>query len=334
MASYGEIMKKLRESVPQGSDDPESAYKTMPYIEGVTPVGTKQNMPYTPGQEGPDNYQLLKSDSSAGVDVDEDTDAEEPMGDLDIAPDEDSAAQTDHFMGELKKQGDTFKAAQAARKVTTAKKPKVETTPVSDEAKRDALKDALMDDGDSEEEAQRKLDLFSKVGPTGKVEQVGVDDEGKPIYKMKGAIESLVSGLNGEEGGEDTDSPEIDSLTINDQGLQVNDAVIADHGKDFKEEDTEGETDIFDILDQYEKDMRGDMSDEDREEAAGADFDRDLDEGDEIYSGDGPGGKGEVFFFDNPDGGSPRGYIVFDDGSAQVVTGMLFPPGYKQKSTE
>ena len=112
---------------------------------------------------------------------------------------------------------------------------------------------------------------------------------------MKGAIESLVSGLNGEEGGEDTDSPEIDSLTINDQGLQVNDAVIADHGKDFKEEDTEGETDIFDILDQYEKDMRGDMSDE---------------------------------------GGSPRGYIVFDDGSAQVVTGMLFPPGYKQKSTE
>lgn len=311
MAVYSEMMKKLRESLPQGSDEPESAYKTLPYIKGVTPQGGMKNLPDTPGEEGPDPYQLLKSDSSAGVDVDEDTDADEPIGDLDIGPDEDSEAQTDFFISELKKRGDAFKAAQTARKVTAAKKPKVETAPVSDEAKRDAFKDTLMDEGDGEEEAQKKLDLLSNVGPAGKVEKVGVDD--------------------GEEGDEDTDSPEVEPLTVNEQGLQVNEAVVADHGDDIRLDDTEGETDIFDILNQHEKNIRGDMSDEDREEAAGIDFDRDFDEGEEIYSGDGPGGKGEVFFFDNPDGGSPRGYIVFDDGSVQVVTGMLFPPGYKQK---
>ena len=329
MATYSEMMKKLRESLPQGSDEPESARKTMPDIKDVTPISGKKNLPYTPGEEGKDSLQLLKSDSSAGVDVDEDTDADEPMGDLDIGPDEDSEAQTDFFMSELKKKGDAFKAAQTARKVTAAKKPKVEvksTTDKQDGGSQNLATELLGEIEEAEKLSRQERDSDRKE-PTDEEAEEFEREEDKAIDDIKKKAQELT----GEEGDEDTDSPEVEPLTVNDQGLQVNEAVVADHGDNIRIDDTEGETDIFDILDQHEKNIRGDMSDEDREEAAGIDFDRDFDEGEEIYSGDGPGGKGEVFFFDNPDGGSPRGYIVFDDGSVQVVTGMLFPPGYKQK---
>ena len=119
-------------------------------------------------------------------------------------------------------------------------------------------------------------------------------------------------------------------LTVNKDGLQVNEAVVDDHGEDFKTENTPDETDIFDILNQYEKDMRGDMSDEDREQAADVDYQNDANSSSPIYSGPGPGGHGSVYFFNNPDGGSPKGYLAHPDGSLQVVTGMLFPPDHRQ----
>ena len=126
---------------------------------------------------------------------------------------------------------------------------------------------------------------------------------------------------------DDTGEPTFKPLTVNEQGVEVNEAVVKHHGEDFPTVDTPGETDILDILDQHEKDLRGpDMSDEDRQTAAGIDFDKAEEEGQEIWSGDGPGGKGELAFFKNPDGGDPLGFLIYSDGSIQVVTGMLFPP--------
>ena len=46
----------------------------------------------------------------------------------------------------------------------------------------------------------------------------------------------------------------------------------------------------------------------------------------EIWSGDGPGGEGSVYFYGLKGGGLQRGYWVRDDGSVVNVTNILLPP--------
>jgi len=46
----------------------------------------------------------------------------------------------------------------------------------------------------------------------------------------------------------------------------------------------------------------------------------------EIWSGDGPGGEGSVYFYGLEGGGMQRGYWVRDDGSVVNVTNILLPP--------
>ena len=47
---------------------------------------------------------------------------------------------------------------------------------------------------------------------------------------------------------------------------------------------------------------------------------------DNTYQGDGPGGDGMVFFYEDPGGGNQRGYWYRDDGSTINVTNLLSPP--------
>lgn len=125
-----------------------------------------------------------------------------------------------------------------------------------------------------------------------------------------------------EEEEEDT-GLDFNPLVVSEDEIQLNEAVKKDHGEELSDND------ILDILDQHEKDIRGDMSDEDREEAAGIDYGNDSENSLPTYKGSGPSGT-TVEFYDNPDGGPPKGYMIYEDGSVQVVTGMLFPPGYRQ----
>jgi len=44
------------------------------------------------------------------------------------------------------------------------------------------------------------------------------------------------------------------------------------------------------------------------------------------YQGDGPGGDGMIFFYEDPGGGNQRGYWYRNDASTVNVTNILFPP--------
>lgn len=134
--------------------------------------------------------------------------------------------------------------------------------------------------------------------------------------------------------GDDTGDPTFEPLTVNAQGVQINQAVIEHHGEDFSDNTLKA------ILDQHEKDIRAstdedgnrtEMSEEDRKKAAEIDLENDEAAGNGIWDGDGPTqgdrADGRLSFFENPDGGPPKGYWERDDGTVQNVTGMLFPPG-------
>jgi|TARA_A100000172_G_scaffold79223_1_gene65830 hypothetical protein len=295
MASYDEKMQKLRESLPQGSDDPESARQTLLDIKGVTPQGRKKNMPYTPGQEGPDTLQLLKRVESR-----------------EAFPESDPATGVTDMPGDLGEtafpQSDRMDAEEEVLKRFSAF--------INPDKKPAKVKKAAPDPPKDDGQGRSNVDVF--------------ENQPKPsTLKQRKSSPPKPPPPPPPEEEEDTDS-DYTPLTVNEQGLQVNEAVADDHGEDFENVDTPGETDIYDILDQYEKDMRGDMSDDDRQKAAGLDYQNDANNSSPIYSGDGPGGKGEVYFFDDPDGGPPKGYLASPDGSFQVVTGMLFPPDYRQ----
>jgi len=298
MASYGEKMQTLRESLPQGSDDPKDLKETLMYREGVTPVGEKKNMPYTPGQEGPDNYQLLKRVESR-----------------EAFPESDPATGVTDMPGDLGEtafpQSDRMDAEEEVLKRFSAfinpdKKPA--------KAKK-AAPDPPKDDG----RGRSNVDVFENQPKPSTLKQRKSSPPKPPPPPPPPPPEEK----------EDTDG-DYTPLTVNEEGLQVNEAVADDHGEDFENVDTPDKTDIYDILDQYEKDLRGDMSDDDRQTAAGLDYQNDVNNSNPIYSGPGPGGKGYVYFFKNPDGGSPKGYLASPDGSFQVVTGMLFPPDHRQ----
>ena len=148
-----------------------------------------------------------------------------------------------------------------------------------------------------------------------------VKPKSKPIRRKTRVKPPPPTGLDDTgDFGDDTGEPAFEPLTVNEQGVILNEAVMKDHG------DKLSDNDIFDILDEHEKTIRSGMPEKDIAQAAASDLSRAEEGGQGIWNGDGPGGYGALSFWENPDGGDPKGFIVYGDGSVQVVTGMLFPP--------
>ena len=123
-------------------------------------------------------------------------------------------------------------------------------------------------------------------------------------------------------GGSDTGEPA--PLTINAQGVQVTDAVL----EDFNESVLDDSDTLIDLAKDYQKNHVYNRIDEaDQGDAARADFMQNRRELDTVWSGDGPGGEGELVFFD---GDPVRGYLVLPDGEGGKtytnITGFFSPP--------
>jgi hypothetical protein len=130
-----------------------------------------------------------------------------------------------------------------------------------------------------------------------------------------------------QEEGFDTgmmDTGEPESLSVNAQGVQITDAVLEDFDRSVLD-DTDT---LMDLAKDYQKNLvYGNVPEEDHGDAARTDFMQDRRERGEVWSGDGPGGEGELVFYD---GDPPRGYLITPDGKGGKnytnVTGFFSPP--------
>ena len=113
--------------------------------------------------------------------------------------------------------------------------------------------------------------------------------------------------------------------SVNEQGLQLRSDIdvdyddpqaIADaaddHAAQYIYKDIPGE----DVPDAADLDYQ-----DERQRAGPQDGSREM-----TYGGDGPGGEGSVYFYEDAGGGEQRGYWLRDDGSVVNVTNILFPP--------
>jgi hypothetical protein len=186
------------------------------------------------------------------------------------------------------------------------------------------------------QEWQKRQPGYGKTAPPKAEEEwesvTAAPGEGPTVAEMAAAYKDYTEGIEGQKKAisafdrAEAQKPLVrNPFSVNEQGVTINKAVADFHGTPTEDEPYTTE-DVDAITQQHEKtQIHPGMSDEDRADASGINFDDDQNNANEVYSGDGPGGDGEIFFYEDEEGGNPRGYWV-RDGEVTTVTGMLFPP--------
>lgn len=114
---------------------------------------------------------------------------------------------------------------------------------------------------------------------------------------------------------------DIGPVTVNQQGAEINPKVVDDHGLEAAQDPDV----IIAVAARHSAENQyAGVDEEHLPRAAAQDYDYLQSQGrEEVWSGDGPGGRGELVFYD---GEPPTGYHIDDDGSVTNVTGILYPP--------
>ena len=228
-----------------------------------------------------------------GVDPGRDKDEEE-LPDLDIKPDVDVAAQ------------EAAKAAKHKKLIAAAMAVRAEAPPPQiPEGEPHGYRTG----GFPVEEGGPPMD-------TGEPEETGKGDTGEPA-------DTGSPFDTGDTGGA------YEPPTVNAQGVEINEEAVTGqtgHGEGLVDDYDQ----MHDVLEDYQKTQiygAAGVPEAEHHAAAKTDRYRDRRERDEVWSGDGPDGRGELYFYD---GDPPRGYWLKEDGTWVNVTGMLYPPGWSR----